>query len=297
MGPAMAQQADFFAKRMNVGPLWEAGLDGAGCRVAVVDSGINPNEVLGNPPVWNEDYTGEDITDDRTGHGTKVATCIRRIAAQCELMNARATPTPPAPATKEAAARAVRGAAAAGADIVNVSLDFEPRGCDPSARRYFDTSVHPQMVFERWAPDPTRACVLCMACWDVAEMGIAVVVAAGNQWGKPSGCPGRSPGVLVVEASALKSEWDQVWNRKSRLVRWWEWKVRGNVARDWGTSFSAGYASAVVALLMPYVKDLGWMAAKPQFEAAGADGRVTVDATVVLERLRNLVEGPEEDDE
>src|SRR5687767_8092117 len=54
-----------------------AGMDGTGIGVAVLDSGISPKQKsLAGRIVYSRDFTGEGTTEDRYGHGTFVASMI-----------------------------------------------------------------------------------------------------------------------------------------------------------------------------------------------------------------------------
>lgn len=131
---------------------------GAGIRVAVVDSGLNPHHshvapvadgvyirrvapgTIAHDPDWA----------DRLGHGTAVGGAIRAVAPAAELLAVRIFGDRPG-ATVDQLVGAVRWAVQHGADVINLSL------C---------------------SPDPTQESRLRNACRLALDHGV-VVVAAG----------------------------------------------------------------------------------------------------------------------
>lgn len=298
-----ADAASYFRARMNVDALLDLGFQGAGVRVGVVDTGVDASEISGPEPLA-KDFTGDGDAGDRPNrHGTRVAECIRRIAPKCEIVNAKVVPRAGS-ATKSGVARAIDELVADDlVDIVNISLSFPPgrwlRRCLPVTHFVADSrpdeeNPNPEdprhllavTIVGHDEIEPGTACELCTVCDRVAASGVPIVVAVGNSWGKPAGCPGRSPGVLVAESTALGEEWAAAWSTKPWIQRLWDWRVRGDVGDNWGTSFSAGYASGLVALLMPYVRRLGWFRARRILTARRTDGPATVDALRVLHDMQ-----------
>lgn len=56
---------------------WKAGFDGKGVKVAVLDGGIDATHAdVKNSIAAMEDFTGENTTDDKEGHGTHVASSV-----------------------------------------------------------------------------------------------------------------------------------------------------------------------------------------------------------------------------
>lgn len=252
-----------FQRRMGVGGLHAQGWGGQDVRVAVLDSGIDARQLPGAPPVWEQDFTADKDPGDRgRKHGTFVATCVRRIAPECDIVNAKVVSRRSDVATsKSDVAAAIKALVDSGSNIINVSLGFPSSGCAPAFKQVIADGGHPQIIEFRHVLDRSTACVLCQACWDATRRGVAVIVAAGNDWGRPTECPGRAPGVTVAEAVATKADWDDAWESHSQLRRWWDWKFTDRVARNWGTSFSAGYASGLYACLWPEIEQLGWLEA------------------------------------
>jgi Protein of unknown function (DUF2442) len=85
------------------------------------------------------------------------------------------------PATKSEVPRAVRDLRDVGVDIINISLDFDAEECNPTLVPALGKFAEALLVTKEL--DRDTACDLCLACWDVAESGVAIVAAAGNRWG------------------------------------------------------------------------------------------------------------------
>lgn len=287
--PQSVSPEAYFRQRVNVGPLLEQAWDGRDVRVAVLDTGIEESELPGAPPIWDVDFSGDGHPHDRQRrHGTWVASCIRYIAPNCELVNAKVVGTT-ATASKSRVAEAVRSVAASGVNIINLSLDFDSDGCRPDFKWVIsdEWSDLPGVSVTRAVLDRSSACDLCQACWDVARAGVAVVAAAGNRRGAPIQCPGQAPGVSAAIATTLRSEWERSWSSLSPIKRHWRWRIRGNEARRWGTSFSAGYASGIYADLWPEIGALGWLESLERWSQTTSEvPAATVDAMDLLRRLR-----------
>jgi subtilisin family serine protease len=111
------------------------GSDGAGVRVAVVDSGVDGrHELVGGVQravVVEKCQEGElvlmeDSTGDVAGHGTACAGIIRSVAPACEIWSVRVL----GPRSKGAASVLVRGlewAVEQGCEVVNLSLSSPKR--------------------------------------------------------------------------------------------------------------------------------------------------------------------------
>lgn len=130
------------------------GLDGRGVRVAVVDSGMDTSHPdLANKVVAQRNFTDEQGTGDRVGHGTHVASIVAGsgaasdgrfagVAPGAELINAKALqlviqdPGIPVGSGRESWIIAgMQWAVDQGADIVNMSLgNSSPDGNDPLSR-------------------------------------------------------------------------------------------------------------------------------------------------------------------
>ena len=187
------------------------GYDGAGIRVAVIDSGINPNEAFDNGATTrivyqNSFIPGVTSTADGYGHGTHVASIVAGDGEGIDINTAR-----------------YRGIAPY-AEIVNLRvLDDNGAGKDSyviAALQWIVTNSKDKKanlnirvvnlslgrpVFESYRTDP-----LCRAVEAVWNAGIIVVVAAGNEGRDNShntdgygtiNSPGNDPFVITVGAA------------------------------------------------------------------------------------------------
>ncbi|GAH17438.1 unnamed protein product, partial [marine sediment metagenome] len=71
-------QNDLAATKINANDVWTSGYDGAGIRIAVIDSGLDTTHPDIPAPVASKDYSNWPVLDDTianqvTGHGTHVA--------------------------------------------------------------------------------------------------------------------------------------------------------------------------------------------------------------------------------
>ncbi|MFF5075635.1 S8 family serine peptidase [Actinoplanes sp. NPDC000266] len=166
---------------------WQAGLTGAGVKVAVLDSGVD----LAHPDLAGQvaeavDLTGGDDLADRSGHGTHVASTIagtgaasggryKGVAPGAKLLSAKVCLTEGCP--ESAILAGMAWAAEHGATVANVSLGAE------------DT---PEI-------DPLEAAVNEIT----ARTGMLFVIAAGNsgEGGDVTiGSPGSAGAALTVGA-------------------------------------------------------------------------------------------------
>lgn len=111
------------------------GSDGAGARVAIVDSGIDgDHELVGGVQravALEKNEEGEvevvpDRTGDVAGHGTACAGIVRRFAPGCELWSVRVL-GPGSKGGARALLAGLRWAVEHGADVVNLSLSTPKR--------------------------------------------------------------------------------------------------------------------------------------------------------------------------
>jgi len=162
---------------------WEAGLKGAGIRVAVIDTGVdNAHITLRGRVVGQADLTGEGKGDDH-GHGTMVAGCIAGrhdrytgMAPEALILDAKVLNRQGAGLMSDVMA-GVEWAADEGAQIINLSLgvDGPTDGRDPLSR----------------------------LCDVIASQGIIVIAAAGNGGPRAQsvGSPAGARGVIAVGAT------------------------------------------------------------------------------------------------
>jgi serine protease AprX len=188
---------------------YQAGLDGAGVGVAVLDSGVyasHPDlQGVGKSRVlYSESFVpGDSSTNDGYGHGTHVAGIIAGNAAMSSGLNAKVT---------------FRGMAPR-ANLVNLRvLDAEGRGSDSAVISAIDRAIALKSTYnirvmnlslgrpisESYTLDP-----LCASVEQAWRAGIVVVTAAGNTGRDNSrktkgygtiASPGNSPFVITVGA-------------------------------------------------------------------------------------------------
>jgi subtilisin family serine protease len=171
-----------------------AGTDGTGIGVAVLDSGISAKQKsLAGRIVLSRDFTGEGTTDDLYGHGTFVASMIAAkrgsyggIATGANLINFRVLNSQ-GTGTTSALLNALNAVLTSRAQynirVVNLSLG--------------------SMAVDSYKNDP-----VCRAVRKLVNAGIVVVAAAGNEGkdsthGKLFGrihSPGNEPSVITVGA-------------------------------------------------------------------------------------------------
>jgi serine protease AprX len=196
---------------VNAPYAWNAGLNGSGIAVAVIDSGIHQHDDLMSPGllfstsriVYQADMTGENLgTDDAYGHGTHVAgiiggngtdsecllfcdVTIQGLAPSVNLVNLRVLDK-----NGEGSDSGVISAIAAAIQLKNT---YNIRIINLSLGR---------PVYESYTQDP-----LCQAVEQAYNAGIVVVVAAGNEGRNlpTSGygtidAPGNDPYVITVGA-------------------------------------------------------------------------------------------------
>jgi subtilisin family serine protease len=142
---------DRSAAQIGAPAAWQRGLDGAGVKVAVLDTGIDATHPdLAGQVVAAQNFTEEPDTDDRVGHGTHVASIIAGtgaassgqyvgVAHGADLINGKVMqlgfvgPGRPDGVGRESWILAgMQWAVDQGADIVNMSLgNSYPDGNDP----------------------------------------------------------------------------------------------------------------------------------------------------------------------
>jgi serine protease AprX len=203
---------DYTDAAMNVSAAWNAGYDGSGIGVAVIDSGINDNNAdlwdstdSYSRVVYHQDFTGTSITNwsgktvyDLYGHGTHVAGIIggngyksggryAGVAPNVNLVDLRALDVNGAGSDSTVIA-AIQAA-------ISLKSTYNIKVINLSLGRGISTG---------YAQDP-----LCQAVESAWNAGIVVVVAAGN-FGRISvngsngygtvAAPGNDPLVLTVGA-------------------------------------------------------------------------------------------------
>jgi subtilisin family serine protease len=178
-------------------------LDGSGIGIAIIDSGIDPNHQAFKDGagvsriIVNQDFTGENRTDDPYGHGTHVASIAAGnasiaqgaylgIASNAKLINLRVL--------NAQGVGTVSGLLAA--------LDWLYTNAASKNIRVVNMSIG-MMAVESYMDDP-----VCLAVRRLVDSGIVVLAAAGNNGKNSSGgklygqihSPGNEPSAITVGA-------------------------------------------------------------------------------------------------
>jgi serine protease AprX len=196
---------------VNVSPAWNAGYNGSGIGVAVIDSGINDT----HPDLWNtnlthsrviyhEDFTGTATTNssgakyDLYGHGTHVAGIV---GGNGYLSSGNYSGVAPAVKLVDLRALDLNGV---GSDSTVIAAIQEAIALQNTYNIQVINLSLGRGIYESYTQDP-----LCQAVESAWQAGIAVVVAAGN-YGRVSvdgsdgygtiTAPGNDPYVITVGA-------------------------------------------------------------------------------------------------
>jgi hypothetical protein len=173
----------------------------------------------------DRDFTGENDPRGSELHGTHIAQLIHLLAPKAGIANLKVVPK-----AKEIDRDMVREAIAFCVaqypkyPVINLSLYFLPLEQEP--------------------------CSLCNSVNSAVAQGLVAVAAVGNFGPRPGTvtCPGSSAAAITVGSSLSEKEW-KWWEQQSRLKLWW-WKFSGEEGERYGTSYSAAYVSAGIALLL-----------------------------------------------
>lgn len=154
--------------------------DGQGVRVAVIDGGASGAADLNIAFALNttdQEAPGE-VQDNGSGHGTHVASIVRRLAPAAEIYSYRVFVGGATTAREAAIARAIRDAVDRGCDLINLSLGqmSEPIAIIREVRR-------------------------------AGALGSLCVAAAGNDFGGAVNYPARSTYVKAVSAIGSLAGW------------------------------------------------------------------------------------------
>jgi len=129
--------------RIGAPTAWNAGYDGKGVKVAVLDTGIDTTHPdLASVVTESKDFSGTGSTDDRVGHGTHVAATVagsgarsdglyKGVAPGARLLNAKVL-NDDGEGTDSSVIAGLEWAAAQGAEVANLSLgQTDAPGADP----------------------------------------------------------------------------------------------------------------------------------------------------------------------
>ncbi|MFF1375771.1 S8 family serine peptidase [Streptomyces sp. NPDC058308] len=177
---------DKSVKQIGADKAWDAGHDGKGVRIAVLDTGVDStHQDLKDQVVAEKNFSASPDTKDRVGHGTHVASTaagtgarsggkLKGVAPGAELLNGKVLDDDGL-GDDSGIVAGMEWAAAEGADVVNLSLGG---GDAPGV-------------------DPLEAAVDRLS----KDKGILFAVSAGND-GRPGsvGSPGSADAALTVGA-------------------------------------------------------------------------------------------------
>ncbi len=173
---------DVSVPQIGAPSVWDAGVDGTGAKVAVLDTGIDKGHPdLAGKVVAEQNFTDDASTVDGNGHGTHVASIVagnggtyKGVAPGADLMVGKVL-TNAGSGQLSWAIDGMEWAAANGADVVNLSLSAPPTdGTDPGSL----------------AVDALTR-----------ETGTLFVIAAGNDYADAAiGSPGAATEALTVGA-------------------------------------------------------------------------------------------------
>lgn len=248
------------APQIGAPAAWEAGLDGTGAVVAVLDSGIDTThpDLDEGVVIAEKDFTGSGSAKDQAGHGTHVASIVagtgeasdganRGIAYGAKLLNGRVLDARGS-GQESWIIDGMEWAAEQGADVINMSLGVQgdyTDGTDPGA-------LAVDSISERY--------------------DTLVVIAAGNDGTRGSTTvttPGTAQSALTVGAV---DEWDQVASFSSTGPRFGDAGVKPDVTAPgaWILAARAAGTRPDVPAEDEYVYNGGTSMAAPAVAGAAA---------------------------
>ncbi len=215
--------ADFDQKH-GISAAWSRDARGQGVTIAVLDTAIDPAHPDLHGAVECLDFAGDAIPR-LDGHGTHIASLIRRMAPECRVIGMNIFPKESKiqynASVRAAAAEALQHCIARWPEIRIVNMSFAiPRG------KFFRCREG-------------NRCALCNKVNEAKDVGIMPVVAAGNTGPAQDTieCPGCAEGATTI--AAILSSKDQAL-----------YDERPEDRKIFGTSFSAAYHSGAAAMLI-----------------------------------------------
>jgi minor extracellular protease Epr len=216
-----------FAQVLGADKLWEMGFKGQDVNIALLDTGLTPDSKFQENVVEELNFFDKSSTRGRHfWHGESIAKSILHIAPNCNLSIMRVGSKFGVP-DRKATTRALQYCIDNYPKyrLVNISLSFDFRNCPEN-------------------------CKLCSLVDEAHRKGILVVVAVGNRGeiDNEYTCPATAEWPLKVMAINTKEDNDKYLNmpfiKKAYL------KMTGKLAKQMGTSFSAGYATGAASLII-----------------------------------------------
>jgi subtilisin family serine protease len=189
---------DGSAEQIGAPAAWQAGLDGTGVTVAVLDTGVDATHPdLAGKIVAEKDFSGSESIADHVGHGTHVASTVAAagahpgVAPGAKLVIGKVLDDSGA-GFESGIIEGMQWAADQGARVVNMSLGGDPTdGTDPLATAVDEIS---------------------------ASKGTLFVIAAGNEGADSTvGSPGSASAALTVGAVDSKDALAEFSSRGPRV--------------------------------------------------------------------------------
>lgn len=213
--------------RMNIWPVRELGINGQGVSIALLDTGVNVQTHYDKMIEADRDFTGENHPRVKSySHGNTVGACIHMIAPGANIQNLKVV-LENGEMRKEHVVKAIQYCIEQFPKIriINISLSFEQHEHDEN-------------------------CELCQAVGEAYRKGILVIAAAGNRGPEPNTltCPALNRWCLASIATGTKDEIEWLKNMPWYKKAWYQ-HITGELAKMYGTSFSAGYLSGEAALM------------------------------------------------
>lgn len=276
---------DVSVPRIGAPTAWEAGYDGEGVTIAVLDTGIDAThpDLADGKVVAAENFSFAPDTEDRSGHGTHVASiaagtgaasdgAYTGVAPQARLLNGKVLDDNGFGFDSDVIA-GMEWAAAQGADIVNLSLgSVDTRGIDPVEEAVNRLS---------------------------ADGGPLFVVAAGNEGRSGSGTVGSPASADAALAVGAVDQDDQLADFSSRGPRVGDGAVKpeltapgvsigaaaaeGSEAVDRGEPVADGYVGlSGTSMAAPHVAGAAALLAQRHPEWSGEQIRAALVASTEL---------------